>query len=113
MADKLKSDGALSRKLIGSRPRRTAIQLIVASVVVGAFLAFWGISPRDFWSGAFNFFKGIVGWLGESVGEVVTNLLTYLLFGAAIVVPVWLLVRVLNGGGNSGAGTRTDVSRKD
>lgn len=110
MADIEPRRGDLGRKLIGAQPRRTAIQLIIASVLVGAFLAFWGISPREFWSGAFNFFKGLVSWLGDSVGEVVTNLLTYLLFGAAIVIPVWLAMRVLNG---PGRGARTDLSRKE
>jgi len=104
------ADRELGRKLVGGRPRRTAIQLIIASVLVGAFLAFWGISPREFWSGAFDFFKGIVGWLGDSVGEIVTNLLTYLLFGAAIVVPVWLVMRLING---PGRGARPDITRKD
>lgn len=104
------ADNNLGRKLIGSQPRRTAIQLVIASVLVGAFLAFWGISPREFWAGAFDFFKGLLGWLGDSVGEIVTNLLTYLLFGAAIVIPVWLIMRVING---PGRGTRTDVSRRE
>ena len=86
-------------RLAGANPRRTVIQLVIASVVVGAFLAFWGVSPADFWRGAFNFFKGIVGWLGDSVSEIVVNLITYLLFGAAIVVPIWLILRVINGDG--------------
>ncbi|MCB2096287.1 MAG: DUF6460 domain-containing protein [Parvularculaceae bacterium] len=86
-------------RLAGANPRRTVIQLVIASVVVGAFLAFWGVSPADFWRGAFNFFKGIIGWLGDSVSEIVVNLITYLLFGAAIVVPIWLILRVINGDG--------------
>ena len=83
----------------GPNPRRTLVQLVIASVVVGAFLAFWGVSPADFWRGAFDFIKGIVGWLGDSVSEIVVNLVTYLLFGAAIVVPIWLILRVINGDG--------------
>jgi hypothetical protein len=104
------ADNDLGRKLIGSQPRRTGIQLVIASVLVGAFLAFWGISPREFWSGAFEFFKGILGWLGDSVGEIVTNLLTYLLFGAAIVIPVWLVLRIINGPGRK---SRADVAKRD
>ena len=86
-------------RLAGANPRRTVIQLVIASVVVGAFLAFWGVSPADFWRGAFNCFKGIIGWLSDSVSEIVVNLITYLLFGAAIVVPIWLILRVINGDG--------------
>jgi len=86
-------------RIAGSNPRRTVIQLVIASVIVGAFLAFWGVSPADFWRGAFNFFKGIISWLGDSVSEIVVNLGTYLLFGAAIVVPIWILMRIINGDG--------------
>ncbi len=93
------ADEPLKTRLAGRNPRRTMIQLVIASVVVGAFLAFWGLSPGEFWSGVFNFVKGIVGWLGDSVGEIVVNLLTYLLLGAAIVIPLWLVARMLSGGG--------------
>ena len=86
-------------RIAGSNPRRTIIQLVIASVVVGAFLAFWGVSPADFWRGAFDFFSGILGWLGDSVSEIVINLATYLLFGAAIVVPIWIVMRIINGDG--------------
>jgi hypothetical protein len=95
------NDEPIKTRFAGSNPRRTAVQLVIASVFVGAFLAFWGISPAEFWRGIFDFLRGIVGWLGDSLGEIVVNLLTYLLFGAAIVVPVWLISRALGGGGSS------------
>lgn len=91
------ADEPIEKRIMGASPRRTGIQLVIASVVVGAFLAFWGVSPGEFWRGTFNFFRGIVGWLGDSVGEIVGNLLTYLFFGAAIVIPVWILMRVIGG----------------
>ncbi len=102
----------MGRRLAGSNPRRTLIKLVVASVVVGAFLAFWGVSPAEFWGGVFDFIKGIVGWLGDSVGEIVVNLLTYLLFGAAIVVPVWLISRMMSGDA-APKSTRTDLARRN
>jgi hypothetical protein len=104
------ADKDLGRRLIGSQPRRTLIQLTIASVLVGMFLAFWGVSPREFWSGVYDFFKGVLGWLGDSIGEIVTNLLTYLLFGAAIVIPVWLVMRVINGPDRR---TRSDVANRE
>lgn len=104
------SDQEIGRRIIGPQPRRTAIKLVIASVIVGMFLAFWGVSPREFWSGVFDFFRGILGWLGDSVGEILTNLLTYLLFGAAIVIPIWIVMRLLNG---PGRGTRADLTKRD
>lgn len=83
------------RRFRGALGGRTLVRLVVASVIVGAFLAFWDVSPLQFWSGAFDFFKGVAGWLGDSVGEVVVNLFKYFLFGAAIVLPIWAVTRAL------------------
>lgn len=105
-------EGDLKHRIAGRNPRRTAIQLVIASIVVGAFLAFWGVSPADFWGGLFDVVSGIVGWLGDSVGEIVVNLATYLLFGAAIVVPVWLILRIV-GGGDGPSRPRSDIARRD
>jgi ABC-type enterochelin transport system permease subunit len=73
----------------------TVVQLIIWSVVVGVVLSALGITP-------FNLF--------ERLGLIVRNIshlgldavhwgLQYLLLGAVIVVPVWLLMRVLRGRG--------------
>ncbi len=91
------SDEPIVKRIAGPQPRRTAIQLVIASIVVGCFLAFWGVSPGEFWRWLFEMFRGVFSWLGNSVGEIVVNLLTYLLFGAAIVVPIWILVRIIGG----------------
>ncbi|MDZ7628956.1 MAG: DUF6460 domain-containing protein [Parvularculaceae bacterium] len=107
------SENQVRRKLIGAQPRRTAIKLTIASVIVGAFLAFWGVSPREFWSGVFEVFRGIIGWLGDSVGEIIANLITYLLFGAAIVVPVWIVMRMLNGPSSRRDQPKTSAVKRD
>jgi hypothetical protein len=72
----------------------TAIQLVVASIVVGAAFSFIGMSPREFWSGIYDFTSGLIALIGDSFGEVLLNLGTYLLIGAAIVLPIWLVFRV-------------------
>jgi hypothetical protein len=86
---------SLKSRIVGRNWRRTLIQLTIASIVVGAALALFGISPGEFWRSAFNALRGVVGAIGDSVGEVVINLATYLLFGAAIVVPIYLVSRLL------------------
>ena len=107
--DKLKQDaaGGLPRKraetplkdrFLGRSLSRTLIGLVVASILVGALFSFLGVSPREFWSGLFNFIEGIVSMLGDSLGEIVGSLATYLLLGAAIVVPIWFVSRLLSGG---------------
>jgi hypothetical protein len=86
---------SLKNRLVGRHWRRTLVQLGVASIVVGAALAVIGVSPGEFWTSAFNAVRGVIGAIGDSVGEVVVNLATYLLFGAAIVLPIYIVSRLL------------------
>lgn len=39
----------------------------------------------------------MISWLGDSVSEIVINLGTYFLFGAAIVISIWIILRIING----------------
>ncbi|MCS6779211.1 MAG: DUF6460 domain-containing protein [Geminicoccaceae bacterium] len=65
----------------------TVVKLVVASILVGAAMAFLDVQPLEVWR-----------WLAERVGDVLadirsyaTRALTYLLLGAVVVVPVWLV----------------------
>lgn len=104
------ADNPIRRQFAPGGARRTAIQLVIASVIVGAFLAFWGVSPAEFWGSVFDVLQGVLGWLGDSVGEIVVNLATYLMFGAAIVLPIWLISRVLGYGGRR---PRSEIAKRD
>lgn len=75
---------------------RTAVKLIIASIIVGAVFSFLGIGVREFWSGIFENVRDVIGTLGENLGEVVLTLLTYLVIGAGIVIPIWLIARLLS-----------------
>ena len=75
---------------------RTILQLVIASIIVGAIFSFIGVGPREFWSGIFDAASGLVAALGDNISEVALTLGTYLLIGAAIVVPIWLISRVLS-----------------
>jgi hypothetical protein len=97
--------------LLGPSPRRTAIKLVMASLIVGLILAFLGVSPTEFWRGVWNFVSGIVGLIGDTAGEVALNLGAYVLFGAAIVVPVWVAMRLLNG--DRRGSPRVEAPRRD
>ncbi|MDX6749051.1 DUF6460 domain-containing protein [Geminicoccaceae bacterium 1502E] len=66
---------------------RTVIKLLIWSLVVGAVLAFFDISPQQ-----------ILGWVVDQAREFVGNVetyigraVTYILLGAVVVVPVWLI----------------------
>ena len=85
------------RRLLGGNAGRTLLQLAVASIVVGAIFTFIGLSPREFWRGVFEGVRRVAAALGDSFGDIAVNLATYLLIGAAIVVPIWLVARLLSG----------------
>lgn len=76
---------------------RTVIQLIVASIFVGAIFSFLGLDAIDFWRGLFESLRNLIRSLGESIGEVAVTLFTYLIIGAAIVVPIWLISKLIRG----------------
>lgn len=90
------SDQDLKTRLTRGNTGRTILQLVIASVIVGAVFSFMGIGPREFWRGIFRNVKNILGSLGENVSEIILTLGTYFLIGAAIVIPIWLVARLLS-----------------
>ena len=80
------------RRFIGGSPLTVAVKLVVVSLIVGALLMWLHISPADV-------FAELVE-LGNQLWALGFRSLrdfgTYLVAGAAIVLPVWLLLRVLS-----------------
>ena len=79
-------------RFLGDTPGRVAVKLIVLSVVVGIVMSAVGWTPRTIYDGIIRFFRGL--WdLGF---DAIYNSLEYLLLGAAIVIPAFLLIRLLS-----------------
>lgn len=95
MSEDHKRSDAIKQRLFGGSIGRTAIQLIIASIFVGAIFSFIGLGAFEFWEGIFRWVRDIIATIGDSLGEIVVNLLTYFLIGAAIVIPIWLIARIL------------------
>ena len=87
----------LKTRIVGRSVTRTVIQLVIISIFVGALLSFLGLGPQEFWRGIFDAIKNVVSAIGESFSEIALNLITYLVIGAAVVVPIWLIARLLSG----------------
>ena len=84
-------------RFIGGSPGRVAVQLIAMSFVVGIILSVLGVSPYDILNGLerlaqriYNMGFGTVEWIFR-----------YFLLGAVIVIPVWLIMRILKMGRGS------------
>lgn len=79
-------------KFLGDSPARTVIKLVVVSLIVGFVMSIFGIYPIDILDGVRDFFfdlwhKGFAA-LGR-IGD-------YLLLGATVVIPVFIVLRLLN-----------------
>ena len=79
-------------RFLGGPPLAVFIRLLFVSLIVGALLVWLNIQPLDIFYGIQRFFYRVwlLGWSG------VREVLQYLVAGAAIVIPVWLVLRVIN-----------------
>lgn len=81
-------------RFLGGSPGRIAIQLIAMSFVVGIVLSVLGVSPYDIVAGIERLVRRIYNMGFETVEWV----FRYFLLGAVVVVPIWLIMRVLRMG---------------
>ncbi|WP_026781999.1 DUF6460 domain-containing protein [Pleomorphomonas koreensis] len=83
-------------RLFGDSPARLLVRLVILSLVVGVVLAALGVEPYDIVASALRFVDRI--W---SMGfDAIDRVWRYFLLGAVVVVPVWLVLRLLNAGRN-------------
>lgn len=83
-------------RLFGDSPARLLLRLVILSLVVGVVLAALGVEPYDIVTSALLFVDRI--W---SMGfDAVDRVWRYFLLGAVVVIPVWLVLRLLNIGRN-------------
>ena len=81
-------------RFLGGSPGRIAIQLIAMSFVVGIVLSVLGVSPYDIVAGIERLVRRIYNMGFDTVEWI----FRYFLLGAVVVVPVWLIMRVLRMG---------------
>ncbi len=79
-------------RFLGGSPLSVLVRLLVVSLVVGALLMWLDIHPIDIYYGVRRFAERI--WM---LGfDSFRDIGSYILAGAMIVVPVWLVLRLLN-----------------
>jgi hypothetical protein len=79
-------------KFLGDSPLRVAIKLLVISFLVGVVMSTFGWSPYD-----------VVGWVRDTVMRAwnmgfatVDRFLEFMLLGAAIVIPAFIVLRLVS-----------------
>ncbi len=79
-------------RFLGDTPMRVAIKLIVISFLVGIVMATFGWSPWDVFYRIEDFFVGL--W---NMGfDAIYRFWGYLVLGAAVVIPVFIVLRVVS-----------------
>jgi len=85
-----KSDTPLNR-FLGGAPATVAVRLLFVSLLVGALLMWLDLRPIDIFNGVLRFFDRLWTLGFGAVHEVAA----YVVAGAVIVVPVWLVLRLM------------------
>ena len=86
-------------RFLGGSPGRVLLQLVVLSFVVGVVLSAVGVSPYEI----VDSFARLVRHIYENGFETIAWAWRYFLLGAVIVVPVWLIMRILRLGRRPGS----------
>ncbi len=79
-------------RFLGDSPLRVLVKLVVVSFIVGCVMAAFGWTPMDVVYRVADFFRS-VWYMGF---DTIDRFLGYFLLGAAIVIPVFLVLRVLS-----------------
>jgi hypothetical protein len=85
------NDAMNMRDFIGGSPLAVLLRLAILSLIVGFLMSFFGISPRD----VFRWIDDFIGRIYDMGFDAVRSAIEYIVLGAIVVVPIWLLVRVL------------------
>ncbi len=81
--------GSNLQRFLGGSPGAVLVKLVFLSLLVGAFLAFLDVTP-------FELVDRLLGWVRSIFDlsfETVREVGRWILYGAVIVVPLWLVGR--------------------
>ncbi len=79
------------QRFLGGSPGSVIVKLLFVSLLVGAFMAAVGITPM----GLVNRIADLIQGLFNLSYETVRQIGLWLLYGAMVVIPIWLILRVI------------------
>ncbi len=79
-------------RFFGGSPAAVILQLAIASIIIGVVLTFFGFNPANLYDAVLRLWD----WISSLGLDAVKKVLRYLLLGAIVVVPIWLLSRILS-----------------
>lgn len=84
----------MSEKLttfLGDTPARVFLKLLVISFVVGVLLSYFNFTPYEIWLAFKDFFVRLWELGFDAIGKIAS----YLIGGALVVVPIFLILRFM------------------
>jgi hypothetical protein len=81
-------------RFFGGNPIWVIVRLALLSVIVGVILVGLGLTPYELVNGAMRFIRQL--W--HMGFDAIEQLGEYFLIGAVIVVPIWIIMRLLSMG---------------
>ena len=86
------SQGAIvqMQDFLGGSPLSILVKLIFLSLLVGALLAFLDVTPFELGNRIMRLFRSMFGLSFDAIRDIGR----WVLYGAIIVVPIWLVVRL-------------------
>lgn len=85
-------------QFLGDTPFRVFIRLVALSFVVGLIMSVLDLYPLEI----FNWLKRLIERIYEMGFEIFREALEYLVLGAMVVVPVFLIMRIVKMGSRRG-----------
>ncbi len=83
--------GSNLQRFLGGSPGAVLVKLVFLSLLVGAFMALLDVTPFALIDGAIRLVRSVLDLGFETFGQIGR----WLAYGAVIVVPLWLLSRLL------------------
>ncbi|MGF0537487.1 DUF6460 domain-containing protein [Agrobacterium sp. ES01] len=79
-------------RFLGDTPGRTLLKLLVVSLIVGFLMSIFGVYPIDLINGIRDFFAELWYRGFDALGRFGD----YLLLGATVVIPVFIILRLVS-----------------
>ncbi len=80
------------QRFLGGSVGSVIVKLLFLSLLVGAFMSLLGITPPDLLDRAYGMVRALSDLGFEAFGTVGT----WLFYGAVVVIPIWLVLRLLS-----------------
>lgn len=84
------ANGSLDR-FFGGSPAWVAVRLILLSIVIGVLLSALGLDPWNIVESV----ERLIRWLYNLGWDAVEWIWRYFILGAVLVIPIWLIVRLV------------------